>query len=120
MSTPTSIEDFKSRKFWVALFAEFLGTLLLTLVVGGVHSKFEDGPAEVVKISLASGIAVTVLVWTLIHVSGCHINPAVSFAFLVTRKISVLRAVFYCVSQLFGAIVGAVFAKVCLLSRSKA
>lgn len=59
------------------------------------------------QIALAFGLIVATMVWCLAHVSGGHINPAVTFGFLVTRRISLVRAVVYVLSQMLGAVLGA-------------
>jgi len=82
----TSVEDAKSCKFWLALIAEFLGTFLLVVVACGSC----DG-GDIVRIALAFGFSVATIVWAIAHVSGGHINPAVTIGFWVTRKISFLR-----------------------------
>jgi len=91
MST-TSPEDVKAPKFWVALLAEFLGTLLLVVVGCGSCAKIDPKQAtDVVQIALAFGLSVATIVWAIAHVSGGHINPAVTAGFLFTRKISIAR-----------------------------
>ena len=65
-----------------------------------------------VQIALCFGLIVGTMVWCIGHISGGHINPAVTVALLVTRKISVVRAVLFVVAQCLGAIIGAAFLKV--------
>lgn len=111
MST-TSLQDVKTPNFWQSLLAEFLGTFLLVLVACGSCAKFDPKlPTDVVQIALGFGFSVATIVWAIAHVSGGHINPAVTVGFLLTRKISLLRAILYIVVQTGGAIGGAGFLK---------
>jgi glycerol uptake facilitator protein len=98
------------------LAAELIGTGVLVLVgVGSVpavllagaqtHAPFSG--AEVGMIAIVFGFVVAALVYTLGKVSGCHINPAVTFALALTRRFPWPEAPLYLVSQLVGATLGA-------------
>lgn len=102
----SSIQDIKTRKFFTALVAEFLGVMFLVIVAcGSCYS------GNAVQISLCFAFAIATLVWSTAHVSGGHLNPAVTFGFLITRRITILRSLFYMVAQSGGAIVGAAILK---------
>jgi len=58
-------------------------------------------------ISLAHGFAIMILVYSIGEISGGNINPAVTWALLLTNKMSVIRALTYWVFQLTGAVIGA-------------
>ena len=103
------IGDLKDAKFYVACFAEFLGTLILVFVGCGScgadwQLRYEP---SVVQIFLAFGLSVATIVWMIAGVSGGHINPAVTVAMLIARRISIARALEYIIAQCLGAIVGA-------------
>lgn len=88
--------------------AEAAGTLILVglgsmgiLAVGGA-----GGPAQIVAIALAFGLALLAGIWAVGHVSGAHFNPAVTLAMLLDRRIELTDAVGYWVAQLVGGILG--------------
>ena len=88
--------------------AEAAGTLVLVglgsmgiLAVGGA-----GGPAQIVAIALAFGLALLAGIWAVGHVSGAHFNPAVTLAMLLDRRIELADAIGYWVAQLIGGILG--------------
>jgi len=85
--------------------AEFVGTLVLMIIGPGTAILAADvvGPLGV---SLAFGFALLAMAYAIGDVSGCHINPAVTLAFLVSGKLDIARAAYYWVAQVAGAIVG--------------
>ena len=108
----TSIDDIKSSAFWRAVFAEFLGTFLLVLfATGATRQDWQPDTLDIVQIALSFGLSVATCVWIIGHVSGGHINPAVTCAMLVTRRISFVRTVLYIISQCVGAIAASAFLK---------
>ena len=58
-------------------------------------------------ISLAFGLSVLAMVYTIGNISGCHINPAITISMLIGRKIGARDAAFYIVFQCIGGIIGA-------------
>ena len=59
------------------------------------------------SISMAFGIAIAVLVYTIAPISGGHINPAVTFAFVVSGKMPLIDGLRYLIAQCLGAFLGA-------------
>ena len=88
--------------------AEFIGTFALVFVGGGaiVLTRFTGGQTGLVEVALAHGLILAVMVSALMRISG-HFNPAVTFAFLATRRIELTMAGVYVVAQLLGAMVAA-------------
>ncbi len=84
--------------------AEFIGTFVLVLVACGVAGQ-TGGQLDVT--SLAFGLVIVAMAYSIGNVSGCHINPAVSIAMLVSRKLSLKDFCGYVVAQFLGAIAGA-------------
>lgn len=57
-------------------------------------------------IALAFGLSIVAMAYVIGNISGCHINPAVSLAMLINKKISLKEFGFYVMSQVLGAIFG--------------
>ncbi|MFQ5663335.1 MAG: MIP/aquaporin family protein [Terriglobia bacterium] len=89
--------------------AEFIGTLALIFIGAGsiCADKFTQGGVGLVGIALAHGLTIAVMVSAIGHISGGHINPAVTFGAWVARKISTRDAVVYWIAQLAGGVGGA-------------
>lgn len=85
--------------------AEFIGTCVLVTVACGVAVVSN---ADLVATSLAFGLVIVAMAYSIGNVSGCHINPAVSLAMLISKKMNVKDFVCYVAAQILGAIVGAV------------
>ncbi|XP_053777485.1 aquaporin-2 isoform X2 [Desmodus rotundus] len=99
--------ELRSIAFSRAVFAEFLATLLFVFFGLGSALNWPQALPSVLQIALAFGLAIGTLVQALGHVSGAHINPAVTVACLVGCHVSFLRAAFYVAAQLLGAVAGA-------------
>ncbi|CAM0871268.1 unnamed protein product [Alopecurus aequalis] len=101
-----------------AVIAEFTATLFFVYVAVATvigHKRQTDAVAcsgaGMLGIAWAFGGMISVLVYCTAGISGGHINPAVTFALLLARKISVPRAYFYMAAQCLGAICGAALVK---------
>ena len=92
--------------------AEFIGTFSLTFI--GAGAIIATGGGNLVAIALAHGLALSMAVYASGHISGGHINPAVTICMLVTGKIKPPAAVAYIAVQLLGAVVAAFVLNSCL------
>ena len=89
-------------------FVELLGTFALVFVgAGTVLSVGPEADAGTLEVALATGLVVAVMVSAVGHISGGHFNPAITFGFLLTRRISVLLGLAYWVAQLAGGALAA-------------
>jgi len=90
--------------------AEFIGTFVLVLFACGtaavVGCSAENGTGYLLT-ALAFGLVIVAMAYSIGNVSGCHINPAVSIAMLVSGKLSIKDFVGYIIAQFAGATAGA-------------
>ena len=91
-------------------FAEFLGTFWLTF--GGCGSAvlaaaFPGVGIGLLGVSFAFGLTVLTMAFAIGHISGCHLNPAVSFGLAAGGRFKWSELLPYIVAQVLGAIAGA-------------
>ena len=114
--------DDLSVKTWRAVLAEFIATLLFVFigagavvtVTGVLQFDTLDG-AALTAIALAHGLAIATLVGATAKLSGGHINPAVTFAAVITGRMKLAPGVLYVAGQLLGAVVGALLLQAVLI-----
>jgi aquaporin Z len=90
--------------------AELVGTFWL--VLGGCGSAvlsaaFPNGGIGLLGVSLAFGLTVLTMAYAIGHVSGCHLNPAVSLGLWAGKRFPTKNLLPYIIAQVIGAIIGA-------------
>ena len=87
---------------------EFIGTAVLVLfgcgtaaISGGIF-----GVVGILGIAIAFGLSIVAMAYVIGNISGCHINPAVSLAMLINKKMSLKDFAFYLIAQVLGAFAG--------------
>ena len=93
------------------LVAEFIGTFALIFIGAGALAITE---ANLVGVALAHGLVIVTFAYAYGHISGTHINPAVTLALLIAGEIQIVAAVGYWVVQFLGGILGAFVLKAVL------
>ena len=91
--------------------AEFIGTFALVFFGCGaaVVGSMGSGPGAINLLGIASafGFAIVAMAYGIGPISGCHVNPAVSFGVFVAGRMSAADMVSYWIAQVLGALVGA-------------
>lgn len=96
----------KSSKY----IAEFFGTMVLVLMgCGSAVLAGANGTTGVglLGIAFAFGLSVVAMAYAIGHISGCHINPAISIGMVLAGRMKLGEAIFYIIAQVLGAIAGA-------------
>ncbi len=91
--------------------AEFIGTAVLVLFGCGTAAVLgcsgSSPDSAYVATALAFGLSIVAMAYSIGNISGCHVNPAVSLAVLLSGKMTVQDFIGYIIAQLAGAIAGA-------------
>ena len=93
------------------LVAEFVGTFALIFIGAGAVAI---GAGGLIGAAFAHGFVVIAFIYAYGHISGTHINPAVTLGFLIAGEIEFVVAVGYWIVQFLGGILGAVLLNVVL------
>jgi len=103
------VKEVKDKRIIFKLLAEMIGTMVLVLFSCGSAAPDVgmNGQANIVRYSLTFGFTVATMAQAIGHVSGCHINPAVTLGLFVGRKIGLIASVLYIIFQCIGATIGA-------------
>ena len=90
------------------LAAEFVGTF--ALVFAGCGAIMVDAKTQVlghVGVAISFGLVIMAMIYAVGHISGAHFNPAVTFAFALSRHFPWARALGYWTAQILGALTAA-------------
>src|SRR3989344_516328 len=82
-----------------AYLAEFISTFALIFIGAGAILA----GSNVLGIGLAHGLVLMAMIYATAHISGAHVNPAVTIAMVITEKMKIDKGVFYIIFQLLGA-----------------
>lgn len=86
--------------------AELVGTMVLVLFGCGA-AVLGPAPFDQLAVALAFGFAIVAMAYGIGPVSGCHVNPAVSFAAFVAGRMPAKTMLVYWLAQFIGAVIGA-------------
>ncbi|MFN4008773.1 MAG: aquaporin [Pannonibacter sp.] len=104
------------------MLAEFIGTMTLVFFGCGaaVIAGMGTGPTaiDILGIAFAFGLSIVAMAYGIGMISGCHINPAVSFGVLLSGRMSVADFIRYVVAQILGALAGAAILAVILSDKA--
>ena len=89
--------------------AEMVGTMVLVLMGCGTAVSLSCGvdAASVVGTAFAFGLSVIAMAYTIGEISGCHINPAITFGVWLSKRMGGKEALLYVLFQVIGAFIGA-------------
>ena len=107
------LDDLKPS-FTPAVAAEFIGTFLVQFLASACAANAADN--GLAAAALGTGFAFAMVMYSISHISGGHLNPAVTVGHLITggEDLKLKEGLSYIIAQFFGAVCGAFLAKSCL------
>ncbi|XP_053569720.1 aquaporin-1 [Bombina bombina] len=107
--------EFRKSTFWRAVIAEFIAMIIFVFISIGAalgisfpisqNETVTPAAQDIVKVSLAFGLAIATMAQSVGHISGAHLNPAVTLGCFLTCQISIFKALMYILAQCLGAVV---------------
>ena len=95
--------------------SEFIGTFALTFFACGVAVTIGcNTPSGIIATSLSFGLVIITMASTISSTSGCHINPAVTIAMYLDKRIDKKDTISYIIAQILGALAGSLILAICL------
>jgi MIP family channel proteins len=87
---------------------ELVGTFILVYAITSAATVYsKSGQLGVIGIGLVHAFVLTAIVFAIGYKSGAHVNPAVTVAFLITKRMSAIDGIFYIIFQIIGGILAA-------------
>jgi MIP family channel proteins len=86
--------------------AEFMASFALVFMGAGsviINAKY-PGTLGLIGVAFAYGIIIMSMIYAIAHISGAQFNPAVTLAYLITKKIAWQQAIYYIIAQVLGSV----------------
>ncbi|KAJ3695623.1 hypothetical protein LUZ60_001000 [Juncus effusus] len=106
---PRSVTEYLPPDLFKKVISEIISTFLLVFVTCGAAALSKDNLSRISQLgqSVAGGLIVTVMIYSVGHISGAHMNPAVTLSFATYRHFPWLQVPFYWAAQFTGGITAA-------------
>ncbi|KAK4871650.1 hypothetical protein RN001_015774 [Aquatica leii] len=114
--------ELRSLDFWRCVICECIASFCYVFIVCGATASAGVKASEanvLFATALAAGLAMTTLTQCFAHISGAHINPAVTIALSITKSITFIRTIMFVIAQCGGGIAGAFLLYGMTISRSQ-
>ncbi|HXT83742.1 MAG TPA: aquaporin [Verrucomicrobiae bacterium] len=96
--------DFNKKNYLI----ELVGTFILVYAITSAATVYsKSGQHGVIGIGLVHAFVLTAIVFAIGYKSGAHVNPAVTVAFLITKRMRISDGIFYVIFQIIGGIMAA-------------